>query len=46
VTWLAIKDVHSVAVLRETLTDEIYSLPIRAAAPLSVAQLDFLGYMF
>lgn len=46
VTWLAIEDLHSVAVLTETITDEIYTHPIRAPHRLRVAHLDFLGYMF
>lgn len=46
VTWLGIEDLRSVAVLTETLTDEIYTHPIRATHPLRVRHLDFLGYMF
>jgi len=46
VTWLGIEDLNSVAVLTETLTDEIYTHPIRAPHPLRIRHLDFLGYMF
>jgi predicted N-acetyltransferase YhbS len=46
VTWLGIEDLHSVAVLTETMTDDLYTLPIRAPHRLKVRHLDFLGYMF
>ena len=44
--WLAVEDLHSVTVVQETLQNEMYSLPIRAAGPLEARKIDLLGYMY